>query len=326
MEALKSYFEGQFLIGAAVNANTIEADQELLKLHFNSITAENEMKFEEIHPKPAQYHFERADHFLEFAEASGMGLRGHTLVWHNQTPAWFFTDQDGHDVTRAELLARMKEHIETVVSRYRGRIYAWDVVNEAISDHGGEYLRRSKWLDIIGEDFIDYAFQYAHEADPDALLFYNDYNESNPDKCEKIFLLIRGMLERGVPIHGVGLQAHWNLYDPSYQNIEAAIQRYAELGLQLHITEMDVSMFSFDDKRTGVTEPSKEMLYLQAERYQRFFELFQKYQDHISAVTFWGISDRYTWLSDFPIKGRKNWPFLFDANGEPKPALEYIMK
>ncbi|SEN88308.1 endo-1,4-beta-xylanase [Amphibacillus marinus] len=325
MKALKDYFRNQFLIGAAVNQSTIDTDQELLNKHFNSITAENEMKFEEIHPEPNQYNFEIADKFMQFAEDNGIGLRGHTLVWHNQTPDWFFVDNKGNDVGRTELLRRMKEHIDTVVKRYKGRIYAWDVVNEAVEDHGEQIYRQSKWLTIIGEDFIDYAFRYAHEADPDALLFYNDYNESNPVKREKIYQLVKGMLDRGVPIHGVGLQAHWSLYHPTYGEIEAALKRYAELGLTLHITEMDVSVYAFDDKRTDLTEPSKEMLFLQAERYDRFFELFNRYAEHISSVTFWGVRDSYTWLNDFPVRGRKNWPFLLDANGQPKPAYDHII-
>ncbi|WP_017472988.1 endo-1,4-beta-xylanase [Amphibacillus jilinensis] len=326
MKALKDQFKEQFLIGAAVNSETIKADQALLKTHFNSITAENEMKFENIHPKPDHYDFKEADQFLAFAENHHMQMRGHTLVWHNQTPDWFFHDHSGQQLSRLELLNRMEAHIHAVVTRYKGRIYAWDVVNEAISDEGNVLYRQSKWLEIIGDDFIDYAFRFAHEADPDALLFYNDYNESNPQKREKIYQLAQGLLSRDVPIHGIGLQAHWNLYDPSLQDIEAAIKRYAELGLTLHITEMDVSMFRFDDKRTDLEKPTKEMLALQAERYANFFELFTTYDQAISSVTFWGVSDRYTWLSDFPVRGRKNWPFLFDQNGAAKPAYHHIIK
>ncbi|HHU19282.1 MAG TPA: endo-1,4-beta-xylanase [Bacilli bacterium] len=326
MKTLKESFKDKFLVGAAVNAETIENDQELLKKHFNSITAENEMKPMHMQPEQGNFTFEVADKMLQFAEDNGMELRGHTLVWHNQMPKWFFEDENGNDVSRDELLRRMKAHIDAVVTRYKGRIHAWDVVNEAVEDRGEQIYRQSKWIDIIGEDFIDYAFKYAHEADPDALLFYNDYNESHPNKREKIYQLVKGLLDRGVPIHGVGLQAHWNLYDPSYENIEAAIKRYSELGLQLHVTEMDVSVFEFGDERTDVKEPTKEMLHLQAERYERFFDLFTKYQEHLTSVTFWGISDAYTWLNDFPVKGRKNWPFVLDEKGEPKPAYHRIVK
>lgn len=326
MKPLKEQFAGKFLVGAAVSEYTIEKDQELLKKHFNSITAENEMKPMHMQPEQGKFTFEVADKMVQFAEDNGMEVRGHTLVWHNQMPSWFFTDENGNDVTRDELLKRMKDHIDAVVTRYKGRIHAWDVVNEAVEDRGEETYRSSKWIDIIGEDFIDYAFKYAHEADPDALLFYNDYNESHPNKREKIYHLVKGMLDRGIPIHGVGLQAHWNLYDPVHQDIEDAIKRYSELGLQLHVTEMDVSMFEFNDERTDVKEPTKEMLHFQAERYERFFDLFTKYSDNVKSVTFWGISDAYTWLDDFPVRGRKNWPFVLDEKGEPKPAYHRIVK
>lgn len=326
MTSLKTYFEDKFKIGAAINTRTIKEEAPLLKEQFNSITAENEMKFEEIQPLKGQFNFEISDQFLNFAEENGMGLRGHTLVWHNQTPDWFFKDEEGNDVTRDVLLERMKEHIETVVGRYKGRIYAWDVVNEAISDEEGVFLRPSKWLDIIGEDFLDHAFKFAHAVDPEAKLFYNDYNESSPEKREKIYTLISGMKARGVPIHGMGMQAHWNLYDPSLKDIEDAIVRYSELGVEIHVTEMDVSVFKFDDKRTDLTEPTPEMETLQAERYEAFFDLFKKHASKITSVTFWGVSDRYTWLNDFPVRGRKNWPFLFDGNNEPKEAFKAITK
>ncbi|MCZ0704275.1 endo-1,4-beta-xylanase [Natronobacillus azotifigens] len=325
MNTLKEQFQTDFIIGAAVNKYTDQSEQELLKQHFNSITAENEMKFENLQPEKGKYTFDVADQFVAFAQGNDMKMRGHTLVWHNQTPDWFFLDDDGNDVSREELLARMKEHIFTVVSRYKGKIHAWDVVNEAVLDEGDDLYRQSKWLNIIGEDFIDYAFHYAHEADPDATLFYNDYNESDPVKRVKIYQLVKGLLDRGVPIHGIGLQAHWNLYQPSIKDIKQSIESYAELGLKIHITELDVSMFSFEDERKDVTSPTKEMLYLQAERYQQFFKVFHSYRDVIESVTFWGISDAYTWLSDFPVVGRKNWPFLFDESGNTKPAFDRVI-
>ncbi len=244
---LREAFKEHFLVGAAVNPVTLDTQRDLLIEHFNSVTAENEMKFERLHPSQDQYTFEAADRLVSLAKANGMGVRGHTLVWHNQTPKWVFEHQDGSPVDRETLLARMKSHIDTVLSRYRGDIYAWDVVNEAVSDSGSELLRPSKWLDIIGDDFIAKAFEYAHEADPGALLFYNDYNEAVPEKREKIYALVKSLLEQGVPIHGIGLQAHWSLHHPSVDDIRQAIERYASLGLKLHITELDVSMFAFDD-------------------------------------------------------------------------------
>jgi len=219
----------------------------------------------------------------------------------------------------------MRAHIETVVSRYKGKIYAWDVVNEAVSDQRGERLRPSKWLDIIGEDFIAKAFEFAHAADPTALLFYNDYNESVPEKREKIYDLVRSLKEQGVPIHGIGLQAHWNLEQPSIDEIREAIERYASLGMKLHITELDVSVFRFEDRRTDLTEPPEELLVRQADRYRQFFRLFKEYSDSIQSVTFWGAADDYTWLDHFPVRGRKNWPLLFDEKHRPKQSFRSVM-
>jgi endo-1,4-beta-xylanase len=190
-----------------------------------------------------------------------------------------------------------------------------------VTDEGPELYRKTNWLDIIGEDYIEKAFEYAHAADPDALLFYNDYNESNPGKREKIYQLVKSLVEKGVPIHGVGLQAHWNLTNPSLDDIRAAIERYASLGLKLQLTELDVSVFNHEDRRTDLTEPTAEIIELQTQRYQQAFALLREYREVITAVTFWGAADDYTWLNDFPVRGRKNWPFLFDENHQPKEAF-----
>ncbi|CAM3367964.1 endo-1,4-beta-xylanase [Marinicrinis lubricantis] len=316
-EVFGSYFD----VGAAVNKVTIKTQQDLLRQHFNSVTAENEMKFERLHPKEHVYTFDDADRIVSFAKAGGMAVRGHTLVWHNQTPSWVFEQPSGEQADGEMLLARMKSHIHTVMSRYKGSIYAWDVVNEAISDKGGEFLRSSKWLDIVGEDFIAKAFEYAHEADPGAQLFYNDYNESNPEKREKIYKLVQSLKEKDVPIHGVGLQAHWSLFHPTKDEIRDALERYASLGVKLHITELDISVFQHDDRRTDLKAPTEEMLELQAQRYDECFKLFKEFSECITSVTFWGAADDYTWLDDFPVRGRKNWPFLFDTNQQPKESF-----
>lgn len=323
--SLREAFREDFTIGAAVNAETIHTQRELLAKHFGSVTAENEMKFENVHPSEDVYTFEAADRIAAFAREHGMKLRGHTLVWHNQTPAWMFQDDSGRPVDKMKLLARMKLHIEKVVGRYKDDIYCWDVVNEAVSDEGPETLRRSPWLDIAGPDFIAKAFEYAHEADPKALLFYNDYNEINEGKRERIYALVRSLVERGVPIHGIGLQAHWSLRSPAADDIRAAIERYAELGLKLQITEMDLSVFDWEDRRADLKQPTPEMLSLQAERYETVFRIFREYREVITGVTFWGAADDYTWLDDFPVKGRKNWPFLFDEAHRPKPAFARVI-
>jgi endo-1,4-beta-xylanase len=319
--SLSKVYEESFNIGAAVNLTTIESQKDLLRKHFNSITAENDMKFIEIQPAEGQFTFEKADQLAAFAKENGMKMRGHTLVWHNQTPDWVFEDAD-----RETLLQRMQDHITKVMKRYKGTIFCWDVVNEAVTDEGPELYRPTKWLEIIGEDYIEKAFEFAHKADPDALLFYNDYNESNPEKREKIYKLVKSLVDKGVPIHGVGLQAHWNLVNPSLEDIRTAIQRYASLGLKLHLTELDVSVFNFEDKRTDLTEPTCEMLELQAERYHQVFQLLRQYRDHITSVTFWGAADDYTWLSDFPVRGRRNWPFLFDENHQPKESFWKVVQ
>lgn len=320
--ALRESFEGMFKIGAAVSPATIRSEGELIAKHFNSITAENQMKFGVIHPDEDRYDFAAADETAAFAARHKIALRGHTLVWHNQTSEWVFTDPaTGGTASRELLLARLKSHIDTVVGRYKGIAYAWDVVNEAIEDKTDKVMRETKWLELLGEEFLLHAFRLAHEADPNALLFYNDYNETNPVKRQKIYNLVRSLLDKGAPIHGIGMQAHWNIYGPSLDEIKEAIELYASLGVQLHITELDLSVFRHEDKRTDLTSPTPEMQELQEKRYEEIFRLFKEYRSSITSVTFWGVADNYTWLDDFPVRGRKNWPFLFDTKGGPKPSF-----
>lgn len=318
---LHEAYADHFLIGAAVNPWAIRNQEGLLAHHVNSITAENEMKFERLHPEPNRYTFEQADELVAFAKKHGMKMRGHTLVWHNQTTDWLFEDEAGNLVDKETLFARTKEHIHTVVGRYKDAIYTWDVVNEVIADEGDQLLRQSKWTDITGDEFIARAFHYAHEADPEAQLYYNDYNESLPHKREKIYTLLKSLLDQGVPVHGMGMQAHWNIYGPSVDDIRAAIERYASLGLRLQLTELDVSMFAHDDRRTDLKEPTAEMLRLQEARYEEIFKLLVEYRDVIDGVTFWGIADDFTWLDDFPVRGRKNWPFVFDTQQHTKSSF-----
>ncbi|WP_270168874.1 endo-1,4-beta-xylanase [Paenibacillus sp. SYP-B4298] len=322
--ALKELFQEDFHIGAAVNPSSMKKQEQLLSYHFNSITAENEMKFVSLQPEEGKYTFEAADTLISFARKHGMAVRGHTLVWHNQTTGWVFEDSQGQPVSREVLLERMRSHIHTVVGRYKDSIYAWDVVNEAVADEGDQQLRPSRWLDIAGPEFIAKAFEYAHEADPNALLFYNDYNESDPLKRERIFQLVESLLKQGTPIHGIGLQAHWNLFAPSLEDIRAAIERYASLGLKLHLTELDMSVFEFHDRRTDLLRPDPSLLERQAERYESIFRLLKEYRDYIGSVTFWGAADDDTWLDYFPVQGRKNWPLLFDEQHRPKPAYERV--
>lgn len=321
---LKDVYKDYFKIGVAVNPTTLRQDGELIRTQFNSITAENHMKPEELQPEEGIFTFEKADMIADFAKENDLALRGHTLLWHNQTPDWFFKDGD-HVASRELALERMKTHITAVLGRYTDGFYAWDVVNEVIEDKGTTILRESNWTKVVGDDFIQKAFEYAREASPNMRLFINDYNESHPEKREKYYSLIKDLIAKGTPINGVGLQAHWGVEGPAIDNIREAIEKYATLGLTLQITEMDVSMFNFDDRRTDLMQPTEQMLALQAERYEQFFDVFREYSKHIDSVTLWAASDRYNWLNDFPVRGRKNWPMLFDENNQPKESFNRIV-
>ena len=313
IQSLYKKYEPFFAVGTCVSPRTLETHKELLVNHFNSLTSENHMKFGPITQRLTLMTLPRQTGWLPSPRNTSKLVRGHTLVWHSKNAPWVFQDEGGGFVGKDVLLKRMEEHINTVVSRYRGAVYCWDVVNEAVADSGPDVLRRNRrgWKSSAPE-FIEKAFEYAHAADPDALLFYNDYNESQPDKRDKIYRLVRGLKEKGVPIHGIGLQAHWNIHWPSLDDIREAIEQYASLGLQLHITELDMSMFAFEDRRTDLAEPTAEMLEKQAERYEQVFALFREYAGVITNVTLWGAADDVTWLHNFPVRGRKNWPLLFD--------------
>jgi endo-1,4-beta-xylanase len=246
-------------------------------------------------------------------------------------PDWLFVDEKGDTVSKDVLLQRLKSHIQEVVSRYKGKIYAWDVVNEAISDNRDEYLRKSAWYKICGEEYIARAFEYAHEADPDALLFYNDYNEINPVKREKIFRLVRDLKASGVQIHGLGLQGHWAINEPSMDQLDSTLSRFAELGVTLHVTELDISVYPKEHTRRDPiesdsnTEFTSEREEKQIDVYKMCFDLFRKHKDAISSVTFWNISDRHSWLDNFPVPGRKDYPLLFDKDLKRKKAYREVV-
>lgn len=331
-KGLKDYYAAYFPIGVAVSPRALKTDEaDLILQHFNSLTPENAMKMGPIHPKENEYYWKDADSIIAFAQRHKLKVRGHTLLWHNQTPDWLFVDM-GQRVNKEVLLKRLKDHITTVATRYKGKIYAWDVVNEAISDMRDEYLRNSLYQQIIGEEYIAKAFQWAHEADPDALLFYNDYNEISPVKREKIYRLVKSLKEAGVPIHGVGLQGHWAVNEPSRGQLDSTIKRFADLGLKVQITELDISVYPkehdarerrLEDANTALTKEREQQ---QLEVYKMSFDLFRKYRHVISGVTFWNISDRHSWLDNFPVKGRKDYPLLFDSNLRPKRAYWEVVK
>jgi endo-1,4-beta-xylanase len=249
-------------------------------------------------------------------KANQLKVRGHNLCWHSQAPRWMFTNAAGDTVTKEVLLQRLKEHITTVVNRYKGQIYAWDVVNEAISDRPGEYLRNSAWYRICGEEFIAKAFEYAHAADPDALLFYNDYNEINPVKRDKMYKLVKSLKDAGVPIHGIGLQGHWAINEPSEEELNNTIKKFADLGLKIQVTELDISVYAKEHnarERKQKTPIQNSLLIkrtAQIEMYKRCFKVFEKYKKSLTSVTFWNISDRSSWLDNFPVSGRKDYPLI----------------
>ena len=333
-KGLKDYYKDFFSVGVALSPRALRTDEtQLILSQFNSLTAENAMKMGPIHPQDQRYNWAGADSIATFAKTHNLKLRGHTLCWHNQAPAWMFIDSTtGKQATKEVLLQRLKDHITTVVSRYKGTVYAWDVVNEAISDNKDEYLRNSVWYQVCGEEYIIKAFQWANEADPSALLFYNDYNENDPVKREKIIRLIKSLREKGIPVHGVGLQGHWAINEPSKEQLEKTLSDFSQLGIPLQITELDISVYSKehnarerrdDDYDTAFTKEKEEK---QVEVYKMCFELFRKYRHHISSVTFWNISDRHSWLDNFPVRGRKDYPLLFDKNLNPKKAYWEVVK
>lgn len=320
-KGLKDHYKDYFPIGVAITPRHLQdsATRSFLLQHFNSLTAENVMKMEPIHPAADRYHWGGADAIVQFATENGLKVRGHTLCWHNQAPKWMFYDEKGQLVGKDTLLNRLRTHIHDVVGRYKGRIYAWDVVNEAISDRHSEFLRNSLWYKICGEEYIAQAFRYAHEADPDAVLFYNDYNTEDPVKRDKIYRLLKKLRDENVPVHAVGLQGHWSITDPSKERLASAIEQYASLGISIQITELDISVFT-NDKMPEKPEFTAEQQMQQALQYNMLFDTFRKYRHVITGVTFWNVSDRSSWLDNFPVKGRKNYPLLFDEKLQPKKA------
>ncbi|MCE5332475.1 MAG: endo-1,4-beta-xylanase [Bacteroidales bacterium] len=317
-EGLKDYYKDYFYIGAAIEPNALDNanDVKLLKRHFNSLTAENVMKWSSLQPIEGTFRFENADKILAFAQENGMQVRGHTLCWHNQVPDWIF--KDGANTASKELvLQRLRTHINTVITHFKGKVYAWDVVNEVIADDSNIY-RSSKWYGICGEDFIIEAFKAARAADPNAKLFYNDYSATNATKRDKIYNLLKKLKDLNL-VDGMGLQGHWNISAPSNELIIAAFDKYKSLGIELQITEFDVSVYTSNSQTQSSF--TSELSQQQTLAYARFFNLFRIYKNDITGVTFWGVADNHTWLDTYPVTtGRKNYPFLFGTDYNPKQA------
>ncbi len=328
-KGLKDYYADYFPIGVSVSPQELIGEEvKLIVNQFNSITAVNAMKMGLLQPKENEYYWKDADSIVAFAKRNNMKIRGHTLVWHQQTPDWFFTDENGKQVTKGILLKRIKDHITTVVTRYKDDIYAWDVVNEAIADAKDTLYRNSKFYQICGEEYIAKAFEWAHAANPNAMLFYNDYNEINPVKRAKIISVIKKLKASGVPIHAVGLQAHWTLQEPSKEQLEKTLKDFSLLHLPLQITELDVSVYSLEQTiQHGKKEKLPDINFTaekenkQLQQYKMIFHVFRKYKKLISGVTFWNVSDKKSWLDNFPVKKRKDYPLLFDEALQPKKAF-----
>lgn len=330
---LNDYYEDYFPIGVAVSPQALQdsAQSALILREFNSMTPENVMKAGPIHPKPNQYNWGPSDAISEYAKQNNMKLRGHALVWHQQYPDWFFKDAAGNTISKDTLYARMKTHITDVVSRYQDVIYAWDVVNEAVSDNPDYvYRQESPYFEIAGEEYLAKAFEFAHAADPNAKLYYNDYNAARPEKVDRIYTLVKKLKDAGVPIHGIGIQGHWSIYEPSEQDLRYALDKYASLGLDVQITELDVSIYPWEKERRPIKpgesdDFTEELEEKQVQQYDMFFRVFRDYKETITGVTFWNISDQYTWLDTYPVEGRKNYPLLFDQELKPKKAYQKVI-
>ncbi len=330
-DGLKDAYKDYFMIGVAVNNRNVtdEAQIALIKREFNSITAENAMKPQPTEPETGVFNWEDADRIANFCRQNGIKLRGHTLMWHSQVGRWMYQDADGNLLPKEEFYANMKHHIQAVMNRYKDVVYAWDVVNEAVADSpvraGQPSLRQSPMWQIAGEEFIYKAFEYAHEVDPDALLFYNDYNDSEPGKSQRIFELVKRMKDAGVPIDGIGMQGHYNIYGPSAEEVDAAISKYKTVVKHIHITELDIRVN--EDQGGGLrfnrgqsTPVASWQSTLQTDQYVNLFKVLRKHADVVDCVTFWNVGDRDSWL------GAANSPLLFDTEYKPKQAYNAVKR
>ena len=335
---LKDVVGNKFLVGAALNVRQSSgADTSSLKIikrHFNSIVAENCMKSEKIQPREGEFFFGEADKFVNFGIENNMSIIGHCLIWHSQCPDWFFVDDKGNNVSAEKLKQRMKTHISTVVGRYKGKIKGWDVVNEAIVEDGS--YRKSKFYEILGEEFIPLAFQYAHEADPDAELYYNDYGMNVKGRRDGVVKLIRSLKAKGIRIDAVGMQGHMGMDYPDINEFEESMLAFAAEGVKVMITEWDMSALPTARQSANISDtvafrkslnPYPDALPDSVNtawnrRMDEFFTLFEKHSDIVTRVTAWGVSDGDSWKNDFPVRGRKDYPLLFDRDYQPKKFVK----
>ena len=341
---LKDALKDKFLIGVAVNVNQTSGKnkevEELIGQQFSAIVPENCMKCQEIHPEEDRYNFIQADKFIEFGKKNNLCMTGHTLIWHSQLAPWFCVDKDGKNVSPEVLKKRMKDHITTIVKRYKGDIKGWDVVNEAIEDDGS--YRKSKFYEILGEEFIPQAFQYAYEADPDVELYYNDYSMANPGRRKGVLQLIKKLKDRGIRIDAIGMQGHINMHYPDLNEFEKSMLAFADAGVKVMITEFDLTVLPTPRRNIGAEvsanfEYDKEMnpypnglpenmAQAWTKRIHDFFRLFLKHQDIVTRVTLWGVTDKDSWLNNWPMRGRTDYPLLFDRQYQPKPVVDLIIE
>ncbi len=341
-KGLNDIFRNEFYIGSALDTAQINgsdsASINIVKQHFNSITPENCMKMERIMESPNKYDFHIADKYVQFGMNNNMFTVGHTLVWHSQVQDWFFEDDQGNLLSRDSLILKMKNHIFTMVGRYKGKVQGWDVVNEAMNEDGT--LRQSKYYQIIGPDYIKLAFQFAHEADPNAELYYNDYSMTNTEKRKGVIKMVQDLQKEGIPINGIGMQGHFNLDEPSVDEVEQAILDFAQTGLQVIITELDISVIPWPGTSIFADvamshefkkeyDPYSKMLpdsisKLLNDKYYQLFQMFHKHKDLIERVTLWGVTDNQSWRNYWPIKGRTDYPLLFDREYKAKPVVHKL--
>lgn len=339
---LRQAAQGHFLVGGAIMSNALDkpAVADLLATQLTTLTAENEFKPASVQPRPGVFNFNAADRIADFAQQHQIALVGHTLCWHEQTPRWMFADAAGNPLPREQALANLKAHIQAVAGHFKGKVKGWDVVNEALDDGPG-YLRETPAKKAIGEDFPIKAFQFAHEADPNAELYYNDYSIEGVHKREKAIRLIRELKAAGVRIDGVGIQAHWSMNWPDAKTVEEAILAYKAEGVHVMFTELDMDVLPRKNKEmtaniaareaaSAAADPYKQgippaVLQKQADRYADYFRLFLKHQDVVTRVTLWGVGDGQSWLNDFPVAGRTNYPLLWDRQFRPKPAYFSVL-
>ncbi|MBN3584203.1 endo-1,4-beta-xylanase [Algoriphagus aestuarii] len=338
-KGLKDLFEDSFFIGVALNGRQVSSEDSkvnaLIEGNFNSLSPENGLKWALVHPQPESYHFEFGDAYVALGEQLNAFTIGHCLVWHQQVPDWVFEDETGALVDKEELYSRMRTHIQTVAGRYKGKIQGWDVVNEAFNEDGS--FRESKWFQIAGSDFIKEAFRNAAKADPEAELYYNDYNVWKASKRNGILDFAKEMKAEGIKIDAIGMQGHYQLESPSLEEIERGIIDIHEAGFKVMITELDVDVLprprsaegadlnmnfanseEYNPYKDGISPEAEAKL---AQRYADIFAIFEKHKDKITRVTFWGLSDRNSWLNNFPVRGRTNYPLLFDRNLDPKKEV-----